>query len=68
VVMIEVITNDEIIVEEINFIFTKRRIYTRERNTWYNKELDQRINNEDWGKYSGRELVHGRNNDIKRVR
>ena len=64
-VIVKLITNDEIIVESINFVFTTRRIYIRENeHTWYNKKLDQRIKNEDWGKYSSKELIYGRRNDI----
>ena len=59
--MVKVITDDKIIIEAINFIFTTRRIYIRENDTWFNKKLNQRIKNKDWGKYTDRELIYGRN-------
>ena len=61
VTIIKKVSEDEIIIEAIRFIFTTKRRYVRvDTDLWYNKDLHQEITNDEMDTLTDKQLVWGK--------
>jgi hypothetical protein len=59
--IIKIISDDEIIISAVRFIFTTRRRYVRvDDNLWYNKELHQEVTEYEMDNLPDEQLVWGK--------
>jgi len=60
-VIIKKISNEEIVITAIRFIFTTKRRYVKvDSNIWYNKDLHQEVTEDELETLTDKELVWGR--------
>ena len=60
-VIIKKISNEEITITAIRFIFTTKRRYVKvDTDTWYNKDLHQEITEDELETLTDKELIWGR--------
>lgn len=60
-VIIKKVSEDEIIISAIRFIFTTTRRYVRvDKDIWYNKDLHQEVTSYEMDHLTDKQLVWGR--------
>jgi hypothetical protein len=61
VTTVKIISDDEIIISAVRFIFTTRRRYVRvDNNLWYNKDLQQEVTDYEMDNLPDEQLVFGK--------
>jgi hypothetical protein len=60
VVIVKTISDDEITVEGIKFLFSIKRKYVRIGELWYNKKLHKQYTFKEFSLLSDNELIYGK--------
>lgn len=61
VIILKKVSDDEIIISAMRFIFTTTRRYVRvDENIWYNKDLRQEVTDYEMDNLDIKELVYGK--------
>jgi hypothetical protein len=61
VTIVKKVSDDEVIIESVRFLFTTTRRYVRvDTNLWYNKDLHQEITDHELNTLTDEELIYGK--------